>query len=41
MLAAVLEIIAFVAGGALSKSRGGHPVALAEVLQRAGWPGAF
>lgn len=36
-----LEIIAFMEADALSKSWGGAPVTLAEVLARAGWQGAW
>ena len=36
-----LEIIAFMEADALSKARGGKSVTLAEVLQRAGWQGAW
>jgi hypothetical protein len=36
-----LEIIAFMEADTVSKSRGGAPVTLPEVLQRAGWKGAW
>jgi hypothetical protein len=36
-----LEIIAFMEADALSKTRGGAPVTLNEVLQRAGWQGTW
>jgi hypothetical protein len=36
-----LEIIAFMEADALSKARDGAPVMLTEVLQRAGWQGAW
>ena len=36
-----LEIIAFMEADALSKAQGGEPVTLAEVLERAGWRGAW
>lgn len=36
-----LEIVAFMEADALSKARGGRPVSLTEVLQRAGWQGAW
>jgi hypothetical protein len=36
-----LEIVAFMEADALSKARGGARVTLAEVLERAGWQGAW